>query len=487
MEIVLALIRIGLFAVFALAGLGKLLDPEGAKKAVEDFGTPDALVGMSAVLLPLAEIVIAVGFLLPGTSWFASIIGLALLLIFTGGMAWQFKKGNAPDCHCFGQIHSEPVGAKSLIRNLIFAVFAGILVFRGSEGQGPAFADGTSNVMQNVLILIVAAISVAVVFYLKKVFEQQTQILRRLEIIELVSREGVPVERDEASDPNDSLPIGSPFPEFSLPNLTGRMVTLEHVLTRGKPILFFFVSPTCSPCAALLPDIKKWQEELAGKVEFVLVSSGTASANAEKFGGEFAGDVLLQKDGEVSDAVRARWTPTAILVRNDGTIASHVSAGDSAIKALVETVASQNVGSDLFYIANGSAAKIGEVAPQFSLDTAAGSSVSSDSLIGRKTLAVFWSQTCPHCKNMIEDLRNWDETREPTEPALMVFADGEPGEHAAIGLRSPIIMDSGYETAMKLGMSGTPSAVLIDESGRIVTETAVGAANIWALIGRKVK
>ena len=33
-------------------------------------------------------------------------------------------------------------------------------------------------------------------------------------------------------------------------------------------------------------------------------------------------------------------------------------------------------------------------------------------------------------------------------------------------------------------MMGTPSAVLINEKGEIVTETGVGAANIWALIGK---
>jgi hypothetical protein len=36
-----------------------------------------------------------------------------------------------------------------------------------------------------------------------------------------------------------------------------------------------------------------------------------------------------------------------------------------------------------------------------------------------------------------------------------------------------------------MGMFGTPSAVLIDENGIIATETAVGASNIWALLGRQ--
>ena len=485
MGIVLVLIRVILFAVFALAGMGKLLDLQGARKAVRDFGVPEDLAGVFAYGLPAVEIGLALCFLFVEASWIGAVGGFLLLAAFVGGMLWQIGKGNAPDCHCFGQIHSEPVGKKSLIRNIIFAVLAGVLVVRGSEGQGPAFADGNSNVMQTVLILIVAAICVAIVFYLKKVFKQQTQILRRLEILELVSREGVPVEREGVADPGDSLPIGSPFPDFSLANLSGRTVSLENLLGRAKPLLFFFVSPTCSPCAALLPEIKSWQEELGSKVELVLVSSGTAAANAQKFGGEFSGDILLQKDNEVSDAVRARWTPTAILVRSDGSIASHVAAGDTAIRALVEKVNSENIGGELFHIANGTKTKIGESTPDFSLESISGSSISSGSLRGRKTLAVFWSQTCPHCMNMIEDLKAWDESRAPDDPALVVFSSGEPEEHAEIGLRSPILLDSGYETSSKLGMLGTPSAVIIDEEGRIITETATGAANIWALLGRR--
>src|SRR6476469_8905079 len=195
MGIVLVLIRVILFAVFALAGIGKLLDLEGARKAVRDFGVPEGLTSVFAYGLPAVEIGLALCFLFVEASWIGAVGAILLLAAFIGGMAWQIRKGNAPDCHCFGQIHSEPVGKKSLIRNIIFAVLAGVLVVRGSGGQGPVFADGTSNVMQTVLILIVAAICVSIAFYLKKVFEQQTQILRRLEILELVSREGVPVER----------------------------------------------------------------------------------------------------------------------------------------------------------------------------------------------------------------------------------------------------------------------------------------------------
>ena len=71
------------------------------------------------MLLPLAELLFAFCFLFVGLSWIGALGGLLLLVIFLFGMMIQMTRGNAPDCHCFGQIHSEPVGAKSFIRNVV--------------------------------------------------------------------------------------------------------------------------------------------------------------------------------------------------------------------------------------------------------------------------------------------------------------------------------------------------------------------------------
>ena len=35
---------------------------------------------------------------------------LALLLAFVGGIVVNLARGTTPDCHCFGQLHSEPAG-----------------------------------------------------------------------------------------------------------------------------------------------------------------------------------------------------------------------------------------------------------------------------------------------------------------------------------------------------------------------------------------
>ena len=113
MEEILLLIRIVLAGVFVLAGVGKFLDPEGSAKAVKDFGVPASLSVPLGYALPVAEVIFAVLLLFVSTSWFGAVGASILLIAFVGGMLWQYSQGKAPECHCFGQMHSEPVSRSS--------------------------------------------------------------------------------------------------------------------------------------------------------------------------------------------------------------------------------------------------------------------------------------------------------------------------------------------------------------------------------------
>ena len=489
MEVILLLIRLILAAILTIAGIGKLLDLEGSEKAVKDFGIPKDSARFFALALPILEIILAVLLLPTDTAWFGAVGAFLLLLAFIGGMIWQMAQGKAPDCHCFGQIHSEPVSAKSLIRNAVFAVLAFILVVRGSSEQGLGFTQ-LSNELALTLIFGSAMLGflAAAIFYLKTISEQQTQIIRRIEVMELIAGSDKEVKRDDVFDPHVGLPLGAPAPDFELRDMNGDFVVFEHLLAFGKPILFFFVSPTCSPCEALLPEIEKWQDELQNKIKFLFISSGKPAENAEKLSGNAPKQILLQENREVSELFGALWTPTALLINSDGKIASRLAAGDAAIRELVEKIKSENLTPD-FFVENGESQNgplvIGKQIPEFSLADVRGNTFKTEDFYGRKTLVAFWSLSCPHCQNLIEELRNWDKTKGQDEPNLVIFSSGEPEEHRNLEVESPILLDKNYEIAKHFGMSGTPSAVLVNETGKIVSETAIGAPQIWALIGKR--
>ncbi|HQU82680.1 MAG TPA: redoxin domain-containing protein [Pyrinomonadaceae bacterium] len=485
MEAILLLIRIILSAVFITAGIGKLLDLEGSEKAVKDFGVPENLAKPFAVLLPIAEILLGVLLLFTSVSWFGAVGSFLLLAVFIGGMLWQMKQGNAPDCHCFGAIHSEPVSAKSLIRNIVFAILALFLVI-SRENQGASFADLRGEMaIQLILGLAVVGFLGAIIFYLKKISEQQTQIMRRIELLEIISHEGGETKREDVQFPTEGLPIGAPVPDFAGENLKGRTTEFEHLLMLGKPLLFFFVGPNCASCTALLPEIEAWEKELKGKVNFVFVSNGNAKENSAKFGENR--EILLQKAQEIGKFFGALWTPTAVLVNADGTIASRLATGDAAIRELVAKVKNAENIDGMIYAANGDIANselLGAEVPAFSASDVSGKNVSSEDLKGKRTLLTFWSLTCGWCGQMLGDLREWDKTRGLAEPNLLLVSSGDAERNRELGFRGTVLIDDEKALPQSLKMDATPSAVLIDEDGKIVSEIAVGAQNIWALLGK---
>src|SRR5260370_36919116 len=136
MSLVLLLIRLLLAVVFAVAGLAKLADRAGSRQALVAFGVPALLAPPSGVLLPLAELAVAVALLPVATARWGALGALVLLLLFVGGIGYNLAHGRTPNCHCFGQLHSAPAGWPTLIRNLILAAIAASVVRRG-----PYYAD----------------------------------------------------------------------------------------------------------------------------------------------------------------------------------------------------------------------------------------------------------------------------------------------------------------------------------------------------------
>jgi len=489
MELTLLLLRLVFFGIFALAGIAKFLDLKGSVKAFKEFGIPEPLAKPSSIALSVFEILIAFLFLSVETAWYGAIAAASLLLLFIGQMIYQRAKGNAPDCHCFGQLHSAPVGRISIARNIVFGALAVYLVSRGPTGQGMSLADPGLDVMQLAFGIVFVGFLIAVIFYLKKISEQQTQIMRRIELMELVARDGGSVERENAGHPQEGLPIGAVMPDFELPDLDGGTISLADVKAARKPVLFFFVSPTCNPCKALVPEFEQWQIDLAGKVELVFVSNGRPDDNREKFGGESSKQILIQKNRELADQVKAKWTPTALLMDAGGRLASHAAAGDTAIRSLVEQIKAEDFSREFAFFANldghTHANKIGEPVPEFTLLDIKGNEINADSFKNKPTLVTFWSQGCPYCLEMMEELREWDKVKGQDQPNLLVFSDGDKDAHEKFDLQSPIVLDKDHETSSGFGMFGTPSAVLVNEDGKIVSETAVGAPDIWALVGKR--
>ena len=475
-----------LFGILAVAGIGKLLDLEGSEKAVKAFGIPEPLAKPASILIPIAELIFAFCLLFVGLSWVGAVGALLLLVAFIAGMFVQMIRGNAPDCHCFGQIHSEPVGAKSLIRNFVIALLPIALIAAGRGYQGHPLGQSDAQIAQNVVVALLSVGVIVAASYLQRLVGENRKLARRVEFLETLENGGAPIERDEMGNPTDAMPIGAPFPDFELPDTNGRLTTFEHLLADYRPKVFLFVGPKCDPCKSLVPDFKKWKEQFDGRVRLVFVSSGTAAESIERFGEELAAGMLLQEKKELANKVYCKWTPTALFVSAEGNISSHPAVGEGAIRDLFDKLAKEDFTADHFHIpAPGvpGRIRIGQPVPELAITDLSGRTLTREFFTGGQTLALFLSTTCSFCQTVVDQLREWEKT-DTNGTKVVVFSEGERETHEGYGIKSPIVIEKDYPTAIKLGMFGAPSAVLIDERGVIATETAVGSRAIWSLIGK---
>ncbi|MGH9037225.1 MAG: MauE/DoxX family redox-associated membrane protein, partial [Acidimicrobiia bacterium] len=247
--------RLVLAGVFAVAGLGKLADRPGAQRTLGEFGVPEGLGRFLARALPVAELAVAVA-LIPGATDRAGAGGaLVLLGAFTLAVAVNLARGRTPDCHCFGQVHSRPIGAATLARNAVLGGM-GALVLLGPDG-GLGGWWGELGRVERVTVLGVGALAGVVAlqgWVLVHLLSQQGRLVLRLDALEAL------VGSIDAGD-RPGLPLGAPAPSFALPDPWGVRVVLEELLAPGRPVLLVFADPGCGPCNELFPDIARWQLE----------------------------------------------------------------------------------------------------------------------------------------------------------------------------------------------------------------------------------
>jgi|1186.fasta_scaffold08596_2 hypothetical protein len=129
MEIAQPIIRALLVGVFAVAGIAKLADLEGSRDALIGFGVSERLARPGAAVVPIAELAVAFLLVFDATARVGAAAALALLAAFCIGIAGAMGRGETPDCHCAGQLHSAPADSRTLIRNGALAGLAALVLF----------------------------------------------------------------------------------------------------------------------------------------------------------------------------------------------------------------------------------------------------------------------------------------------------------------------------------------------------------------------
>jgi peroxiredoxin len=469
MNLILLISRLLLAAVFGVAGVAKLFDYVGSRKSLADFGVPGFLAAPLAMLLPLAELTCAVALLPDASVWWGARGVVVLLALFIAVIGISLARGRRPNCHCFGQLSSSPVSWKTVARNAVLLVPAVLLAVEGRENPGglPGFAGWTA--FESAMVVVAAALAAIAgitMWLLVHVLRQNGRVLMRLEA----------VEKKLGIDPNapevPGLPVDIQAPAFQVKQLDGETVTLEMLCEKSKRLLLVFAAPGCVACEELLPDVARWQREHAEKVLTVLISQGEVEANRAKAAKHNLLDVLLETGQEVSHAYLVTATPGAVLV-TDGKIAKPLAIGPDAIRGLMNRALLPPP------------VRRGERVPAMELPDLNGKRVNLASIRGRRTMLLFWNPSCPYCKGMLEDVKNLEKEPPANAPELLVISSGTPEANRAEGFRAPVLLDAIFGAGVVFGAGGTPSALVIDEDGKVASEVAAGAPDVLALVGKR--
>ncbi len=214
--------RLLLAAIFLLAGSTKLVDPAGSRKALRDFGLPSALARPMVLLLPLLEILVAVALIPNETAWFGACGALALLGLFVIGVTVAMVRGRKPDCHCFGQLHSEPVGRQTLIRNAVLAVVAGLVVAWGRQYAGSepwAWIGRLEGIEFKVAMITLCAAGFVFLWAVGRARPKKARVEQEIEAVEQEEQEE---QGEEEEAPPERVAVSLPKPRPAVVPVTAQ-------------------------------------------------------------------------------------------------------------------------------------------------------------------------------------------------------------------------------------------------------------------------
>jgi peroxiredoxin len=273
------------------------------------------------------------------------------------------------------------------------------------------------------------------------------------------------------------LPKNTPAPAFNLQSVDGDKVTLDQLTEAGKPVVLLFAEPGCGPCESLFPEVARWQREHADRRSIVMISSGRVKVNREaatRFG---LVNVLVQKGREVAEAYRSTATPSAVMLR-DGVVATPMAQGADDVRSLIVRASLPP------------AVKVGEKVPSLQLTGLDGTVTDLSEIRGRNTMLLFWDPAHPTCQNMVSDLKTRERVRlAVSAPELVIVASGPERDIRAMASTelSPggprVLLDPHLAARTLFGAEGTPSAVLIDEQGRVASAVGEGYIPSFEMAG----
>jgi len=119
-----------------------------------------------------------------------------------------------------------------------------------------------------------------------------------------------------------NISVGDKAQNFSLPDLSGKSVSLQDILNNHQPVAFVFWASWCPECRRQLPEINDVAKSYKGKMQFIGINTNDSRSDAARYvksaGINFP--VLVDVSGAVADSYRILGVPTVILIDENGVV-----------------------------------------------------------------------------------------------------------------------------------------------------------------------
>ena len=306
--------------VLLVSGVAKLRDPASVDRAFTALEVP-AVVDRPVVrrVLPWTEV--ALGPWLLVASGALLVVGAALVLVlflaYLVLVARAVRRPEPVDCGCFGALGDDRVTRVTVWRNVVLVLAATLAVVAGLRDVAvlPALGEGATWAWLGAAAL--ACLAAVLVTHRSATASEPAP-------------SAAPAGPDEDRDY-----VRREIPRAQVLTEEGRNVLLKDQAHRGAHLLVL-LSPGCSPCQRLAPDVAGWAAELAPLVTVKAVLGGAPEMLVVGLE-DLRGHVWFDEFG-ITRAAFAMSTPGAVLLGTDGYLAGGPVHGEDAVRAFVDDV-----------------------------------------------------------------------------------------------------------------------------------------------------
>ena len=260
-------------------------------------------------------------------------------------------------------------------------------------------------------------------------------------------------------------------PDFTLKSLNGETLSLSDF--RGKSVMLTFWKIDCPACEFQMPHTQalynEWQNE---EIAVLTINVGDRAALVQEFvtSRRLTFPTLLDLQGKVAAAYGIIGVPTTFFIDAEGILKAYQigpfqsrQAIESALKSVFPSLTlgpKTSVGPE-----------IGNVAPDFTLQTTDGQSITLSKFRGKTVLLNFWVSSCPACVTEMPYFQAVFDEQTNEELVIVAINCGETSQTVqnivdGLKLTLPILLDPDGKVCTDY-KHGAPTTFIIDGNGII--------------------